>query len=121
MIRHHLWRRGPALISCGLIVILAGQFWSFLPIVTAIALIGRGAIITLQAPPRTSRQDSLVVLNLSVYGTLVCLAIAAQSNAVLQATATRVNLGMLLDHSVAIVILLGLICRIFYRISQPTN
>ena len=120
MIRHFFWQRGPVLISCGLLLIAAGQLSSTMPIVTGIALIGRGAIVTLQSQPRTIRQDSLVLLNLCVYGTMMCLAIAAQSNALLQ-TSQPMGIGMLLDHSVAIVILLGLIFRVFFRISQPTN
>jgi hypothetical protein len=120
MIGHFLWQRGPVLITCGLLVIVAGQFSSAVPIVTGIALIGRGAIVTLQSRPRTIRQDSLALLNLCVYGTLVCLAIVAQSNAILQ-TSGRMSLGMLLDHSAAIVILLGLTWRVFFQISQPTN
>lgn len=115
-----IWQNGPLLISSGVILILAAQLWPLLPAVTAMALIGRGSVLTLQARPRTIRQDSLVLVNLSVYGVLVSLAIVAQSNAVLD-SGSRVGLGMLLDHSLAIVLLLGLIFRVFYRLSQPTT
>ena len=115
-----IWQNGPLLIGGGVLLILAAQFWPVLPAVTAISLISRGAILTLQAQPRTIRQDSLVLVNLSVYGVLVSLAIVAQSNAVIDTGAT-VGLGMLLDHSLAIVILLGLTFRVFYRLSQPTT
>jgi len=119
--RHWLLQRGYATIGLGVLLIVAAQFWTVLPVVTAIAMIGRGAILTLQSRPRTSRQDSLVVLNLTVYGTLVCLAIVAQSNTVLQASNARVSLGMLLDHATAIVLVTGLIFGVFYRLSQPTT
>jgi len=116
-----LWQQGNLLIGLGLALILAAQFWAVLPVVTAIALIGRGAILMLQSGPRSARQDSLAVVHLSVYGTLVCLAIVAQSNAVLQDSLASAQLGMLLDHAAAIVILLGLVCRVFQRLSQPTS
>ncbi len=114
------WRNGPLLIVVGVLLITAAQFWPSLPSVTAIALIGRGAILTIQSQPRTVRQDSLVLVNLAVYGVLVCLAIVAQSNMVLD-VGSSASLGMLLDHSLAIVMLLGLICRVFYGLSQPTE
>lgn len=117
---HALWQSGPLLIGGGVLLILAAQFFTNLPAVSAIALIGRGVILTLRSRPRTVRQDSLVLVNLAVYGVLVCLAIVAQSNAVLT-SGSSVSLGMLLDHSVAIVLLLGLIFRVFYRLSQPTS
>ncbi len=119
MTRQRLWQRGDVLIGVGMLIVFAAQFWASLPVVTAIALVGRGAVQTLRSLPRTSRQDSLILLNLSVYGTLVCLAIVAQSNAVLQTSTTRASLGMLLDHAAAIVLLVGLICSVYYRLSQP--
>ena len=119
--QQHLWKRGHANIGLGMLIIVAAQFWNVLPVVTAIALIGRGAILTLQARPRTSRQDSLLVGNLTVYGTLVCLAIVAQSNLTMQASVARVSLGMLLDHAVAIVLVVGLIFSVYVRLSQPTG
>jgi len=119
MTRQHLWQRSDLLISTGILVILAAQFWASLPVVTAIALVGRGAIQSLRSGPRTSGQDSLILLNLSVYGTLICLAIVAQSNAVLQISAARVSLSMLVDHALAIVLLVGLIGSVFFRLCQP--
>ncbi len=119
MIRQYFWQRADVLIGAGLLIIFAAQFWAGLPLVTAIALVGRGAIQMLRSRPRTSRQDSLLVIHLSVYGTLICLAIVAQSNVVLQTSSAQVSLGMLLDHAVAIVLLVGLICGVFVRLSQP--
>lgn len=125
-IKHHRlslpasWQSGPLLITGGVLLIFAAQFWPNLPAVTAIALIGRGAVLTLQSRPRTVRQDSLLVVNLAVYGVLVCLAIVAQSNAVLE-SGSSARLGMLLDHSLAIVLVLGLIFRVFQQLSQPTG
>ena len=119
MTRQHLWQRTHVLIGAGLLMIFAAQFWAGLPVVTAIALVGRGAIQSLRSRPRTGRQDSLLVINLSVYGSLICLAIVAQSNIVLQTSSAQVSLGMLLDHAVAIVLLVGLVCSVFVRLSQP--
>lgn len=119
MFRKHLWQQGYVLIGVGMLIIFAAQYWASLPVVTAIALVGRGAIQTLRSRPRTGRQDSLILLNLSAYGTFVCLAIVAQSNAVLQTSVSRVSLGMLLDHATAIVLLIGLIYSVFVRLSQP--
>lgn len=116
-----IWYEGHFLIGGGVLLILAAQFWPVLPAITAIALIGRGAVLILQSRPRTVRQDSLVLINLAVYGILVCLAIIAQSNAVARDSATQVSLGMLLDHSAAIVVIAGLICRTFQRFGQPIS
>ncbi len=121
MAGHPLSQRGHLLIGVGMTLILAAQFWTYIPVVAAIALVGRGAVQTLQSRPRTNRQDSLIVLNLSIYSMLVCVAIVAQSNAVMQDAATRVSLSMLLDHAAAIVLLLGLVCGVFLRLSQPTG
>ena len=112
---------GYALIAGGLLLILAAQFLASLPVVTAMALVGRGAMLTLQTRPRTARQDSLVLVNLSIYGLLVSLAIVAQSNAVIQESTAQVPLGMLLDHSLAIVLMLGLVCNVYSRLSQSTT
>jgi len=120
-LRETVWRNGTALIAVGLLVIVAAPYWTAAPIVAAIALIGRGAVLTLQAGPRTTRQDSLVVVNLVVYSTLVGLAIVAQSNAVLHASTEPASLAMLLDHAGAIVILAGLTCRVFSQLGQPTT
>ena len=121
MIRQWHCQRGFVWIGLGLVLVVLAQIWSFFPVVTAIALVGQGAIMTLWTRPRTSYQDSLIVLNLTVYGVLVCLAIVAQSNAVLQDSTAQVTLAMLLDHAAAIVLLAGLIMRNFYRLCQPTQ
>ncbi len=115
------WRHGHALIGTGVLLIVAAFFLPQVPMVTALALIGRGAVLTLQTNIRTARQDSLVMINLATYGVLVCLAIVAQSNAVLQESQQRVGLMMLLDHAAAIVILLGLVTRVYFRLIQPTT
>lgn len=114
-------RGGYWFISGGVLLIVAAQFWTSLPAVTAIALIGRGAVLTLQSRPRTPRQDSLILVNLSVYSVLVCLAIVAQSNDVLQSSAAQIRLSMLFDHSAAIVLLAGLIGSVFSRLSETTT
>lgn len=111
---------GHALIVLGMALVIAWQFLPMLPIVTAMALVGRGVILTLQARPRTMRTDSLMLINLCVYASLVCLAIVAQSKQVLQTAGTNVSLSMLLDHSLAIVLLLGLVYEVLSRLSQPT-
>jgi len=112
---------GYWLIGVGLLIAFAGQYWPTLPIVSAIAMIGSGVIQTLLSRPRTSRQDSLIVVNSTVYCTLIGLAIVAQSNAVLQDSLTQARLSMLLDHAVAIVLLVRLMLSVFFRLSQPTT
>lgn len=121
MVLLHALKRGHLFIGVGLLIAFAGQFWTVLPIVTGMALIGRGAVLSLESQPRTSRQDSLIILNLAVYGTLVSLAIVAQSNAVMMSSQGQVSLGMLLDHAAAIVLLVGLSFKVFFRLSQPTT
>lgn len=114
-------QRGYWFIAGGVLLIVAAQFWTSLPAVTAIALIGRGAVLTLQSRPRTPSQDALILVNLSVYSVLVCLAIVAQSNDVLQSSAAQIRLSMLFDHSAAIVLLAGLIGSVFSRLSETTT
>ena len=117
---HDLWHNSGLLLALGVALTIAAQVWQFLPAITAIALIARGVVLILQSRPRSVRGDSLILVNLVVYCLLVCLAIIAQSNAVLQSTTPQIRLSMLLDHSTAIVILAGLMFRVFARFSQPT-
>ena len=112
-------RRGPALLSLGLGLIVCGQFYRELPIVTAMAVVAWGALLTLYERPRTSRQDVLSILNLVIYGSLICLAIIAQSQFVLKHANGRVHPIMLLDHAAAIVFLMGLSIQVMRRLSQP--
>ena len=112
-------QRGPALICLGLGLVVLAHFESSGPVVTPLALVGWGALLTLHAKPRTRQQDSLSMLNLVVYSSLVCLAIVAQSHAMLQRPASRISLPMLLDHAGAIVLVIGLAAQVVRRISQP--
>ncbi|MEM8943804.1 MAG: hypothetical protein AAGD11_01370 [Planctomycetota bacterium] len=118
--RRDWWHSGPTLITCGILLTIAAQFSTQFPAVTAIALIGRGVVLVLQSRARSPQQDSLILLNLVVYCILVCLAIVAESNAVLRSGDSQVQLSMLLDHSAAIVLLAGLMFRVFSQFSQPT-
>jgi hypothetical protein len=121
LLQQSLWQRGPLLAGLGLLLIVSFQFWEAAPLATAIALIGRGVVLSIEARPRSSRQETLVVLNLSVYGLLTCLAIAAQSQGVLKIAAAPIRFSMLLDHSLAIVVLLGLMVHVGSRLSQVTT
>ncbi|MCG8451052.1 MAG: hypothetical protein MI725_15905 [Pirellulales bacterium] len=113
-----LWR-GPVLICAGLLLVVLAQFWSGCPVVTAMAVVAWGAMRTLHAEPRTHRQDLLSIVNLTIYSSLVCLAIVAQSYAVMQRSSELVSLAMLLDHAAAIVLVLGLAAHVTRRLSQP--
>ena len=112
-------RRGPALLGLGMGLVICGQFYRDFPIVTAMAIVAWGAILTLYERPRTSRQDILSILNLVIYSSLVCLAIVAQSQHVLRHASGQVHPIMLLDHAAAIVVLLGLCVQVTRRLSQP--
>lgn len=112
-------RRGPVLISVGLSTVVAAQIWPALPVVATIVLIGWGAILTLYASPRTARQDALSIINLTVYATLVCLAVIAQTHRASNSPGGRVELLTLVDHSAAIVLLLSLAAHVCRRVFQP--
>jgi len=110
---------GPALLGSGLLIVVLAQFWPGWPVVTGIALVGWGALVALNASPRSRRQDSLSMVNLTVYSSLGCLAIVAQSHAVLRQGADSVSPAMLFDHAAAIVLMLGLAAHVVRRLSQP--
>ncbi len=111
--------RGPALIGAGLFVIAAAQFWPAVPVIATMVLIGWGSVLTLHSSPRTSRQDTLSLVNLVLYTTLVGLAIVAQSHRALQHVPEQADLAMLVDHSAAIMLLFALAAHVFRRICQP--
>lgn len=112
--------RGPALIGGGLLLVLLAQIGPGMPVVAPIALVGWGAVLTLQSRLRTRRQDALSVVHLATYITLVLLAIVAQSNLVLQEAGGRISPAMLLDHTAAIVLVIGLAAHMVRRICQPS-
>lgn len=107
------------MIAVGLLLVVLAQFWLRVPVVAALALVGWGAVLTLHQRPRTSRQDSLSIVHLTIYSSLICLAIVAQSNCVLQESGNRIHPTMLIDHAAAIVMLIGLAAHVAGRISQP--
>lgn len=111
--------RGPMLIGLGLALIGLAPFWPASPQVTAIALVAWGALSTLHARPRTSSQDALTMVNLTIYCSLVCLAIVAQSHAVMKQGVESVSAAMIFDHAAAIVLLLGLAGNVVQRLSEP--
>lgn len=68
--------RGPLLIGTGLAIVLAAQLWPAIPLAAAISLIGLGATLTLQR----RHHELLLALNITIYASLVALAISAQIN-----------------------------------------
>ncbi len=87
--------------------------------VTGFAAVGWGAVLTLQTTPRSQRQDFLCLLNLIIYGSLTCLAIAAQSAAVVHEALGQVSMRMLCDHAAGIVLICGLAVQVISRLRQP--
>ena len=107
---HH---RGPLLIGLGLVIVLAAQFGSGVPIAGAIALIACGATCVLLAGT-VRHQRWRLVGNLLVYAALVGLAMGAQ----LQLRSDALHL---LDAAVAGALLLGAAYVAFQRSPSVSN
>jgi len=106
--------RGPALIAAGMAVVLTALLWPGVPIAAAVLLIGYGALLTVFARP--GRQELLGLVNLAVYASLGCLAVAAQTHAGINGPMGRVGNLQLADHLVATVLLALLIKTTWQRL-----
>ncbi|NOY28888.1 MAG: hypothetical protein GXP28_01565 [Planctomycetes bacterium] len=104
-------KNGPALIAAGMMIVLTAILYPGVPIASAVLLIGYGALLTLFARP--SRQELFGLMSLTVYASLGCLAVAAQTHA-----ATG-GLGYVLmaDHLLATALLALLIKTVLQRLS----
>ena len=116
---HSARQCGPLLICSGLFIIVLTHFWLDWPVVSGIALVGWGALRTLHSGSRSAGQDALSMVNLTIYSSLVCLAIVAQSQVVLKQGAEKASTIMLFDHAAAIMLILGLASHVARRLSQP--
>ncbi len=99
--RQGLSQRGPLLIAGGLAWVLLAQLWPGLPFVSALVLIGCGT--SMQLADR--KRSNLILANLAAYTSVVSLAIAAQWDLVLKPVTGHLEVVMLVDHAVAIVLL----------------
>jgi hypothetical protein len=103
-------KRGAALIGVGLAVVVVAQLIAGVPIAAAIVLIGWGALLSIASGP-------MALLNLPVYGCLGSFAIASQTHAALGG---RLSLLLLVDHALAMVLLVGLTIHTVRRL-LPTS
>jgi hypothetical protein len=117
---------GPFWIAIGMLWIGVAQFNSALPIATAVAVIGYGATLGTMAlkhrkhlgqggwrkdyPFHGSRvlEGMVPLINLSVYVALVGLTIASQWNLALQSPARMHGLSLVMDHGLAMLLMLFL-------------
>ena len=111
-------RRGAALIGVGLIVVVAAHLVAGVPIAAATVLIGWGALLTVATRPHGGQ---LAMLNLPVYGCLGSFAIASQTLAALGSDVGRLSLPLLVDHALALVLLVGLTIDTARRLLQASN
>ena len=110
---------GPSLIGLGLSVVLAAHVWSSVPIAAAIMLIGYGA--TVSSLGRIGNQELLGLLNLTVYATLGCLTVAAQTHTALNGSTGRVGFLLAVDHVLAVALLAVLVRTVVRNVSSlPT-
>ncbi|MEO2048976.1 MAG: hypothetical protein ABGX16_20660 [Pirellulales bacterium] len=125
---------GPFWIALGMLWIGVAQFHIALPIATAVAVIGYGATLsTMALKPRKQlgqggwRKDSrfhgsrvlegmVPLINLSVYVALVGLTIASQWNLALQSPARMHGLPLVMDHGLAMLLMLFLTRMIVNRL-----
>jgi hypothetical protein len=98
-------KRGALLIGVGLAVVAVAQWQAGVPIAAAIVLIGWGALLSIASGPRSG---SLGLLNLPVYGCLGSFAIASQTHAALNSDVGQLSLLLLVDHTLAMVLIVGL-------------
>ena len=110
-------QRAPALIFCGLAVVLWSQVWPVVPIASAVVLIGWGA--TLAVLNRAGRQEWLALTNLAVYLSLTCLTVVAQTNAALTGPAGRVETLVLIDHLAAVALLVIVTRGVLRQVIEP--
>jgi hypothetical protein len=110
-------KRGAALIVVGLAVVVVAQFEAGVPIAAAIVLVGWGALDNIASRPRSG---GLALLNLPVYGCLGSFAIASQTHAALGSNVDRLSLLLMVDHALAIVLLVGLTIHTVQRALQAS-
>lgn len=110
-------KRGAALIGAGLIIVAMAHWMGGAPIAAAIVLIGWGALLSVLSRPRS---ELLGLMNLPVYGILVSIAIASQTHAALHSDAGQVGLLLLVDHTLAMVLLVGLTLHTVRRLLQTS-
>jgi hypothetical protein len=71
-------KQGPALIAVGLVVLLAAEYWSGIPVISGMALIALGATLAVASRFRCSPALPVVIVaNLSVYSALYLLFVGA--------------------------------------------
>ena len=110
-------KRGALLIGVGLAVVAVAQWQAGVPIAAAIVLIGWGALLSIASGLRSG---SLGLLNLPVYGCLGSFAIASQTHAALNSDVGQLSLLLLVDHTLAMVLIVGLTIHTVRRL-LPTS
>ena len=111
-------RRGALLVGAGLAIIAIAQLSAGVPIAAAIVIIGWGTFLSVACRPHGSL---LGLFNLPVYVCLGSLAIASQSHAAIDQGPGQVSLMLLVDHALAIVLLVGLTIHTVRRLSHATT
>ena len=110
-------KRGTALIGVGLAVVVLAQWKAGVPLAAAIVLIGWGALLSILS---RQRSGMLGLLNLPVYVSLGSFAIASQTNGALRSDDGQVSLLLLVDHTLAIVLIVGLTLHTVRRLQQSS-
>lgn len=111
---------GPLIIGAGLVVVLAAQIWTGVPIAAAIALVGCGATCVLQKAATVGPENSLrhqrwrLCGSLLVYAALVGLAIGAELH-------LRLDPIFLADALLAILVLLYATHAVFQRTDSAST
>lgn len=76
IISNNTTKPGPLAIGLGLAIVLANQLWPIVPLAAAMAIIGWGAALTIQAD---FNSPAILALNQIVYLALTAFAILAES------------------------------------------
>jgi hypothetical protein len=97
-------KQGPTLIAVGLVMLLAAEYWSRIPVISGMALIAMGATVAIASRFRySSALPALVTTQLFVYLILYMLFVGAVLNAVFAKSHGGMTLFQVVDLGLSIV------------------
>ncbi len=106
-------KRSGLRIAAGLTVVLLAQLWPAVPIATAIMMVGCGAAHLVEERVRRGMIPiRLALLQMMVYGLLVCLAIGSQWDLALTSVSGVTRPVVAVDTALAVVGMALAVCRI---------
>lgn len=111
--------QGPALVGCGLAMVLLAQFNPATPIAASFGLIGWGSALSIAQRSVGVAPGRRLALVVTVYAALVGLAIAAELDLALRSASTARRLLVAIDAWAALALLITLVRWTFGRLIDP--